>query len=231
MSTALTFCAAFALIGAVLYALSRLKDRDLSAAATATGLARVPHSPGTKGPTAEGWPCRDIVVATGTLVGVQASLISRSIPKQFAPKSDKVATQFTVLALHLPAPPPAMMRLQPVGWTRAIEAITHAVPSVVSTGDVAFDSAWHLYTDTPAAALLILTPDLRRSLIDLRGATLPDGPAWTGGATAALLLGTFDITPARATYAVFGSPVKETGEHVARAQPLLARLAALGEVR
>lgn len=221
----MAFWIGLALFGAALYALWRLKDKDLAAAAAAVGLPRVPHSPGTQGTTPEGWACRDIVVAAGQLDGVRTSLLSRSIPKQFTPKAERVATQFTVITLDLATPPPATLRLQPVGWTRAIAAITHTPPPVVPTGDAEFDAVWHLHTDVPTAALLVLSDDLRRALVDFRNTHVPAGPAFAEGGHATLKLGSFEVSANRAVYSVFGSPTATTGAHVAGARPLLARLA------
>ncbi len=221
----MAFVIALALFAAALYALSRLKQKDLNEAAAAVGLSRVAHSPGVKGTTAEGWPCRDSEVARGTLAGLTVTLINRSIPKVLTPRRDRVATQFTILSLHPPTPPPTPMRLQPVGWSRGLEAITQSPPPVVPTGDVAFDNAWHLYTDAPTAALLLLTPDVRTSLVAWRNACVPEGPAWTEQASSALLLGSFEITSDRASYVLYGSPTRKTGAHVAGTVSLLTTLA------
>lgn len=221
----MAFVIGLALFAVVLYALSRLKQKDLNEAAAALGFSRVAHTPGIKGTTAEGWECRDTEVARGSIAGLTATLVNRSIPRALAPKRDRVATQFTILSLHLPSAPPAPMRLQPVGWSRGLEAITQSPPAVVPTGDAAFDSAWHLYTDAPTAALLLLTPEVRASLVAWRNACVPEGPAWTEHASSALLLGSFEITPDRASYVLFGSPTGKTGAHVAGTVTLLTSLA------
>jgi len=103
----MAFVIGLALFAAALYALSRLKQKDLNEAAAAVGLSRVAQSSGVKGTTAEGRPCRDTDVARGTVAALAATLINRSIPKVLAPRRDRVATQFTILSLHLPSPPPA----------------------------------------------------------------------------------------------------------------------------
>jgi len=221
----MAFVIGLALFAAALYALSRLKQKDLNEAAAAVGLSRVAQSSGVKGTTAEGRPCRDTDVARGTVAALAATLINRSIPKVLAPRRDRVATQFTILSLHLPSPPPAALRLQPVGWSRGLEAITQSPPPAVPTGDAAFDTAWHLYSDSPAAALLVLTPDVRASLVAWRHACVPEGPAWTEHASSALLLGSFEITPDRASYVLFGSPTRNTGAHIAGTVTLLTTLA------
>jgi len=221
----MTFFIALALFAAALYALWRLKQKDLNEVAAALGLSRVAHAPGIKGTTAEGRPCSDSEVARGSLAGLTATLVNRSIPRILAPKRDRVATQFTILSLHLPSPPPAPLRLQPVGWSRGLEAITQSPPPVVPTGDTAFDAVWHLYTDVPTAALLLLAPDVRAALVAWRNACVPEGPAWTAHASSALVLGSFEITPDRASYVLFGSPTRKTGAHVAGTVGLLTTLA------
>jgi len=221
----MVFVIAFTVFAVALYALSRLKQKDLNEAAAAVGLTRVAHSPGSKGTTAEGRACRDTEVARGSIAGLTATLVNRSIPRALAPKRDRVATQFTILSVHLPSPPPAPLRLQPVGWSRGLEAITQSPPPVVPTGDAAFDAAWHLYCDAPTEALLVLTPDVRASLVAWRDACVPEGPAWTEHASSTLLLGSFEITPDRASYVLFGSPTGKTGAHVAGTINLLTTLA------
>ena len=221
----MAFVIALALFAVALYALSRLKQKDLHEAAAAVGLSRVAHSPGIKGTTAEGRPCRDTDVARGSIAGLTATLMNRSTPSVLAPKRKRVATQFTILSLHLPSPPPAALRLQPVGWSRGLEAFTQSPPVVVPTGDATFDAVWHLYTDAPTAALLVLTPEVRASLVAWRNACVPKGPAWTEHASSALLLGSFEITPDRAKYVLFSSPSGKTGAHVASTVTLLTTLA------
>lgn len=209
---------------AALYFLLRLKDKDLAAAAAATGLTRVTGAPVVQATTPEGWPCRDVVIASGDVGGRRVSLISRTMPKAFTPKADRIASQFTVIALHLSSSPPAVMQLQPVGWTRTIASLTHTPPPVVPTGDDACDAVWHVHTDVPRAALLMLAPAVRDALVTFRNTHVPDGPAWTQRANAALLLGSFRITADVAEYSVFGSPTAKTGAHVMGALPLLTRL-------
>ncbi len=207
-----------------LMALGRLKTRDLAQCAAALGLSPVPDSPTRKDTTAEGRPCHERDVARGTLAGLAATLVNRSIPHVYSPRKDRVATQFTVLALTLPTPPPATLRLQPVSWSRGLEGFTQAPPAIVPTGDAAFDEAWHLYTDAPTAALLVLDAEVRAALVGLRDSLVPAGPAWTERANATLLLGSFEITPHLARYVVFGSPTAATGTNAAQAAPLLVRL-------
>lgn len=222
------FLIGLALLAAALYALSRLKTKDLADAAHALGFAPVAGASTVSGHTPEGRPCRDTVVAQGTLDGFAATLVSRSIPNVMTPRSERVASLFTVLTVQLPSPPAAILRLQPVGWSRGLEAVTQSPPQIVPTGDAPFDAAWHLYTDDPTAALVLLNADFRAALIAWRAACVPDGPEWSTHANSTFLLGSFAVTTDRAEYALFGSPLRKTGEHVAKAAPLLTRLTGLG---
>jgi hypothetical protein len=211
--------------GLALVWLARLKQRDLDSSAAVLGFQRVKDGTTTRHQTAEGWPCRDTVIAAGRLGTLDATLSVRSIPHVLSPAKKRVATQFTLLSLTLAGAPPTQFRLQPVGVAGDLEAATSggAGPPVVATGDAAFDAAFRLYAETPTAALLVLTAEVRAALVALRAESVPN--ATVQHLASALLLGTFEIHADQATYCIYGSPTTKTAQQVLRASPLLARLA------
>jgi hypothetical protein len=210
--------------GLALVWLARLKQRDLDSSAAVLGFQRVKDGATTQHQTAEGWPCRDTVIAAGRVGMLDATLSVRSIPHVLSPAKKRVATQFTLLSLSLAGAPPAQFRLQPVGVAGNLEAATSGGdgPAGVATGDAAFDAAFRVYTENPTAALLVLTAEVRAALVALRAESVPHAGQYLASA---LLLGTFEVHAARATYCIYGSPTTKTAQRVLRASPLLSRLA------
>lgn len=119
----------------------------------------------------------------------------------------------------------AVFRLQPVGFMRTLEQMHQEAPSPVPTGEAAFDAAYRLYTDDPAAALAVLAPDLRRDVLAFRAAVSGNfETSGVGGLASALLMGSFDIGRESSTYYVYGSPTRKIAEHLKAAAPLVLRL-------
>ncbi|MCC7106843.1 MAG: hypothetical protein IT307_17050 [Chloroflexi bacterium] len=215
------------LFAAALYGLFRLKQKDIAESAAVLELA-VSKGAQSKGRMSEGWEFHEGVVAQGTLEGVPAVLSSRMIKGIVAPKANRSVTQFTVLSLQAKAPASLSLRLQPAGVTRLAEQLTQGAPVVVPTGDAAFDEAYKLYSDNPAAAIAAIGPDVRAAMLGLYAASGVGRPGTPANYLAsASLLGTFEIAPDRSVYYVFGSPTKKVAEHIKAAAPILARLAGI----
>ena len=213
-------------LAVALFFLIKLKHKDVAEAAAVLGLTPVAKGAQSRGRTAEGWEFHETVFADGTVEGVPAQLLARMIRGVVMPKASRNVAQFTVLALGGAAPRRTSLRLQPAGVMRELEAFTKGAPPAIATGDAAFDEAYRLYVEEPAAAMLAVTPDLRQALLALHASAGAGKPGTTVNYLASSsLLGTFDITPDRATFYVYGSPTRSTAERVKAAAPILVRLA------
>lgn len=215
-------------IGAVLWWLARLKRRDIADCRAVLAFDPAPPSSSLHGTTPEGFACVEHTLLRGVMFGRPATLSDRTVRFPKGAKYRRGGSQFTVLAVALAAPAHVSLRLQPAGILGGLEAALRAPadsPDVVAI-DPAFDAAYTVYADTPADARTVLTPDMREKFLAFRTRVAGPLPANVAGRLASgLVLGTFHVDGSTARYVVFGSPTKQTAEHVKAAAPLLLELA------
>ncbi len=228
----LTFLVGMAALAAVLWWLHRLKQQDLADCAAILGLAPDDRVETAAGRTAEGFNYSQRRVLTGSIDGNEAGLSVRNLRSPVSPKLSRKINQFSVLTIRHRSPWAVPFRLQPAGFLGTIERLHRETVDAATTGDAAFDEAYQLYASDPAAALRVLTPDVRREVLAFREASAGKVPAATATAVgSALLLGTFEIGPESSSYYVYGSPTRKVAEHLALAAPLVARLSAANDGR
>jgi hypothetical protein len=222
------FVVGLILFGVALWFLFRLKQQDLANCQQVLGLAPAAKTAVERGTTPEGFAFVDQLVLQGTMHGLPASLTHRTVRSPIAPKMQRKGSSFTVLSFTLARPARINLRIQPAGMLEGLESVVRggATDRVARTGDATFDNAFVIYSDSPAAALDVLTPALRERLLTFRteasGGILTD--ATPGKLASAFILGTFHIEGATASCLAFGSPTKATAEHVKAAAPLLLEL-------
>lgn len=217
---------AFLVLGAAVWLLFKLKQKDVAGCTAMLGLTRAAQRRVTRGRTPEGWDFTDILLATGTIEGLPAELRERGIRGPWLPKTRRSETQFTLLALTPARAPRAALRLQPAGVLRTTEQLVSGAPAIVLTGDAAFDAAYHLYSNDPPAALLAVSADLRGDLMQIyTSSQVGKTKTLANAMTAGLLLGTFDIGSEHAIYYVYGTPTTTVATQLKAIAPILSRLA------
>lgn len=211
--------------GAVIW-LYRAKQADIAACAEALGLAGVIEKITRRGQTAEGLAFWEQLRARGALAGCGAEIWERQVRRAMDTKYRKSrGATLTVLELKPARPTSCSIRLQPVGVMDLIEQFMQQTPESVPTGDSPFDGAFKVYTDDATLVPAVLTTELRRELLALRLAVAGDVASLrSGNFAASLTLGSFEVSPDRVAFSIFGTPSRKIGEQLRLAAPLLARL-------
>lgn len=224
------FLVGMVLFSGAVYWLYRSKQADVAACMEAIGFAGAKEKSTRRGETAEGLAYWERLLSRGTLAGCEAEIWERQIRRAVDVRFRKSrGSILTVLELKPTRPPVHEFRLQPVGVMGWIEQFTRGSSEPVATGDAAFDDAFKLYANDGAGALAVLTPELRREILEFRDAVAGDvAQLRSSNQAAGLLLGSFEIGPARVALGLFGTPSRKIGEQLRRAAPILARLCAYG---
>lgn len=221
----MAFVIGVVVFAAVIWWLSRVKQRDIAACAAILGLEPVKASP-SRGQTPEGFAYFQRAVLQGTLLGRPATLLSRIVRHPRTARRQRYGSEFTVLECALARPARVSLRLQPAG---VLESLEHAVRGTVGDRvffDDTFDAAYAVYASDAAGAKAVLTEERRLAMLTLRTQIAGGVSASAAGYLAsALVLGTFHVEGNTARYSAFGSPTRATAEHVKTAAPLLLDLA------
>jgi len=213
-------------VGAVLWWLFRVRQRDMAQCQAVLGLAPAQKSPPKPGTTPEGFAAFDHRLLEGTLLGRPASFSLRRVRSPKVARRDRRGSDFTVLSFTLQPPASVSLRIQPTGLIGAVETWVRGTPGDRVSVDATFDDAFTIYSDTPAAALAVLTPALRERLLEFHARILGTPTASTSTKLASgLVIGTFHIDGSTARYLVPGSPTKSTAEQVMAAAPVLLEVA------
>ncbi len=222
----MAFLVGLVLLGAALWWLFRLKQRDLRECREVLGLAPASGAPVERGTTPEGFAYVQRAELRGTLLGRPATLAQRDVRYPRGSQYRRRGSAFTVLELALDRPARASLRIQPAGVLGVVEALVRGEPTDRVAIDPDFDAAYLVYSDAPTAVLTVLTPAMRERLMAFRAQTAPGLATSTAAKLASgFVLGTFHVDGATARYLAFGTPAKATAEHVKAAAPVLLELA------
>lgn len=223
----MTFLIALVLFGAAGFWLYRSSNEALDQCRRTLGFEKAGERRLVQGQSQEGFHYHQALLFEGVLDGLPAEVHSRTVSHGQGTLQRRRGSQFTLLTIVPAQPLPASFRLQPAGLLRAVEHYQQGAPEIVSTGDAAFDAAYHLYADDPAAAIRAVLSPVRQALLtfrdtESRGANM-DSVA--GKMASAFMLGSIEVTTASVSYLLMGSPSATIAQHLKRVAPVLVSLA------
>ena len=225
----MAFVVGLLVVGLALWFLWRTKQQDLVQCGLVLGLQPVPQET-TRGTTPEGFTYTQTRLMNGSIDGHPARLSVRTVGVRKGSVGRRRGSQFTVLDLTRAIPAGVALRLQPAGMLGGLEEAMRGPVADRVPIDSVFDEAYVVFSAAPSNARSVLTPDLRAALLAFRARFLGENRSSAGARLAsALVLGTFQLDGANASYVLFGSPTKAVAEHLKLAAPLLIELAGLSE--
>lgn len=211
-------------IAGVVYWLARANAKDRHRMAEILGLVVVPKGEQERGKDYTLGNFHQSLAMHGEMHGRPAGVWVRSV-RRFTRHNSRNMSLQTVLAFDLKGESPTSFRIEPA-LTGKLQSWFGGDQPAIPSGDLEFDRLFRFTSQDGAAAIRILTPEIRERLLAFRKAVAGEMPdSDLARFSGDLMMGTFAIEGKRATYTVAGTPSEKIARHFAIAGPFLAEFA------
>ncbi len=209
-----------AIAGAV-YWLAQANKKDRQRMADILGLAVLEKGAQESGKNSTMGHFHQTLAMCGEMHGHAAGVWVRSV-RRLSSRHSRSGSMQSVLAFDLKVPSAVAFRIEPA-MTGKLQSWFGGDQPVLPSGDAEFDKFFRFTSQDAGVATKILTPETRALLLAFRQGVVGKMPdSALGRFSGDLLMGTFAVEGARATYAVSGTPSEKIARHFEMAARFLA---------